>query len=90
MVQIRLSHFLEERIGGVSCVYVSADTVRKALETLTDRHPQLARSIWIRDGVVNPIMAVFLNDELIGPDRLEAPVKSGDQVVLVAAVAGGG
>jgi len=89
MVQIRLSHFLEERIGGVSCVHVSADTVRGALETLTDRHPQLARSIWIRDGVVNPIMAVFLNDELIGPDKLETPVKSGDQMVVVAAVAGG-
>ena|ERR1035441_3843660 len=64
MVQIRLSPFLEERIGWVRCLEVSVTTARSALEALTDRHPQLTRSIWIREGMLNPIMAVFLNDDI--------------------------
>jgi molybdopterin converting factor small subunit len=90
MVQIRLASVLQERIGEISSVDVSADTVSAALRVLTDKYPQLMRLIWVGEvGVANPMLAIFLNDELIGPHQLENPVSPGDQIEILLAVAGG-
>lgn len=90
MVQIRLASFLAERIGEVSSVEVSAQTVSGALRVLTDQYPELVRLIWTGEvGVANPIMAVFLNNELLGAGQWETSVKPGDQIEVLMAVAGG-
>ena len=90
MVQIRLASVLQERIGEISSVDVSADTVSAALCVVTDKYPQLMRLIWAGEvGVANPMLAIFLNDELIRPHELENPVNPGDQIEILLAVAGG-
>jgi molybdopterin converting factor small subunit len=91
MVQIHLASFLQERIGGITSVEVSADTVSGALLALTDMYPQLVRMIWAGEqGVASPMMAVFLNNELVEPLRLQAStVKPGDRIEVLIAVSGG-
>ena len=68
---------------------VSATTVGAALRALTDRYPELARLVWIKEDTVSPMLAVFLNDQLIEPGRMGTSVKPGDQIDLLAAVSGG-
>jgi molybdopterin converting factor small subunit len=89
MIRIRFSTFLSERIGDISSVEVSATTVGAALRELTDRYPELVRLVWIKEDAVSPMLAVFLNDQLIGPGQLGTSVKPGDEIDLLAAVSGG-
>jgi molybdopterin converting factor small subunit len=89
MVRIRFTGFIGERIGGISSVEVSAPTVGSALRALTDRYPELARLIWIGDDIINPMMAVFLNDQLIEAGQLGTSLKPGDGIDLLVAVSGG-
>jgi molybdopterin converting factor small subunit len=89
MIRIRFSTFLSERIGDISSVEVSATTVGAALRALTDRYPELVRLVWIREDAVSPMLAVFLNDQLIEPGQLGTSVKPGDEIDLLAAVSGG-
>jgi molybdopterin converting factor small subunit len=89
MVRIRFTTFLGERIGGISSVEVSATTVGSALRALTDRYPELARLVWTGEDVINPMMAVFLNDQLVEAGQLGTAVKAGDEIDLLAAVSGG-
>ncbi len=89
MIRIRFSTFLSERIGDISSVEVSATTVGAALRALTDRYPELVRLVWIKEDAVSPMLAVFLNDQLIEPGRMGTSVKPGDEIDLLAAVSGG-
>jgi molybdopterin converting factor small subunit len=89
MVRIRFTTFLSERIGDISSVEVSATTVGSALRALTDRYPELVRLVWTGEDVANPMMAVFLNDQLIEPGQLGTSLKPGDEIDLLAAVSGG-
>jgi molybdopterin converting factor small subunit len=89
MARIRLESPFAERIGGTGAVEVPAPTVESALRGLTDRYPQLVRLIWISSDVVNPLLAVFLNDKLLEPHELGAAVEPDDKIDIIAAVAGG-
>jgi molybdopterin converting factor small subunit len=89
MVRIRFTTFFGERIGGLSSAEVPATTVGSALRALTDRYPELARLIWIEEDTLNPMMAVFLNDQLVEAGQLDKAVKAGDEIDLLAAVSGG-
>jgi len=89
MVRIRFTTFFGERIGGLSSVEVSATTVGSALRELTDRYPQLARLVWMKENTLNPMMAVFLNDQMVEAGQMNTVVKAGDEIDLLAAVSGG-
>ena len=89
MVRIRFTTFFGERIGGLNSVEVGATTVGSALRELTDRYPQLARLIWMEQDTLNPMMAVFLNDQMVEAGQMNTVVKAGDQIDLLAAVSGG-
>jgi len=89
MIRIRFSTFLSERIGDISSVEVSATTVGASLRELTNRYPELVRLVWIKEDAVSPMLAVFLNDQLIEPGQLGTSVKPGDEIDLLAAVSGG-
>lgn len=88
-IRIRLTSVLAERIEGIDAVDVDATTVESALRTLTGHHPELSRLLWISAGVLNPAVAVFVNDRLVRPDELGVSVESGDEIDIIPAVAGG-
>ena len=88
MPRIRFTNLFAERIGGVNSVDVPAATVVSALRALTDRHPTLTPLVWAKDGALNPVMVLFLNDRL-GAAEIGTPVGPGDQIDIVPALEGG-
>ncbi len=88
-VRVRLPALFSERIGGISSVELTGHTVEATLRALTDRYAELATLVWRSSSEINPVMAVFLNDAQIPPDKLTAPVKPGDEIVIIPALEGG-
>jgi molybdopterin converting factor small subunit len=89
MPRIRFTNLFAERIGGVNSVEVPAATVGSALRALTDRHPNLTPLVWAKDGALNPVMVVFLNDQQLGAAQIATPVGAGDEIDIVPALEGG-
>ena len=88
MACIRFTNLFAERIGGVSSVDVPAETVESSLRALTDRHPALTPLVW-KDGALNPVIVVFLNDRQLGAAEIGTAVGPGDQIDIVPALEGG-
>jgi hypothetical protein len=86
---IRFTNLFAERIGGVNAVDVPAATVVSALRALTDRHPTLTTLVWAKDGAVNPVMVLFLNNRQLAAAEIATPVGPGDQIDIVPALEGG-
>jgi molybdopterin converting factor small subunit len=89
MPRIRFTNLFAERIGGINSVHVPAATVESALRALTDRHPKLTPLVWAKDGALNPVMVLFLNDRQLGAAEIGTPVGPGDEIDLVPAIEGG-
>ena len=89
MTRIRFTNLFAERIGGISSVDVPAATVESALLALTDRHPDLTPLVWAKDGALNPVMVVFLNDHQLGAAEIGTAVGPGDEIDIVPALEGG-
>ena len=89
MPRIRFTNLVAERIGGVNSVDVVAATVDAALHALTDRYPDLTPLVWAKDGGLNPVMVVFLNDSQLGTAEIGTAVGPGDEIDIVPALEGG-
>ena len=71
-------------------VQVEAGTVGQALNALTTQHPDLKKHLYSDEGKLRAFVNVYLNDEdvrFLG--GLSAPVRDGDTVTVLPAVAGG-
>ena len=89
MTRIRFTNLFAERIDGVNSVDVQGATVESALRALTDRHPDLTPLVWAKDGALNSVMVLFLNDHQLGAAELGTPVGPGDEIDIVPALEGG-
>ena len=89
MTRIRFTNLFAERIGGVNSVDVPGATVELSLRALTDRHPSLTPLVWAKDGALNSVMVVFLNDRQLGAAELGTLVGPGDEIDIVSALEGG-
>jgi molybdopterin converting factor small subunit len=89
VTRIRFTNLLAERIGGVNSVDVPGATVELSLRALTDRHPSLAPLVWAKDGALNPVMVLFLNDRQLGAAEIGTPLGPGDEIDIVPALEGG-
>ena len=89
MPRIRFTNLFAERIGGVNSLDVQGATIESALRALTDRHPDLAPLVWAKDGALNPVMVLFLNDRQLGAAEIGTPVGPGDEIDIVPALEGG-
>jgi molybdopterin converting factor small subunit len=89
MPRIRFTNLFAERIGGVNSVEVQGATVESSLHALTDRHPDLTPLVWAKDGALNSVMVLFLNDRQRGATEIGTPVAPGDEIDIVPALEGG-
>jgi molybdopterin synthase sulfur carrier subunit len=77
-------------VDGQARLEVAGATVREVLGALAERHPSLRGRLFTEKGELNRFVNVFLNDEDVRfLQNLDTPVKDGDGVMLVPAIAGG-
>jgi len=75
--------------GGASVVDVASGTVRTALSELGVKHPALVDRMFDGDRVKR-FLNLYVNDEDVRYlEELETPVKDGDELSIIPAVAGG-
>ena len=89
MPRIRFTNLFAERIGGVNSVEVQGATVESSLRALTEQHPALASLVWAKDGALNPVMVLFVNDRQLTAAEIGASVAPGDEIDIVSALEGG-
>jgi MoaD family protein len=88
-IKVQIPTPMREQAGGSAEVEVSGGTVKAALDDLIQKYPALGAKLF-DNGRLRPYVNVFVNDEDIRYlDDLDTPVKAGEIVALIPAVAGG-
>ncbi len=76
--------------AGEDTVSVHAGTVGEMVNALNEAHPGLGDSLRKPDGTLNKYINIYVNDEDIRfLSGAETPLKDGDQISIVPAIAGG-
>jgi len=89
-VTISIPTPLRRYTGGKSELRVDAQTVGEALELLANAYSDLRKHLYTEQNTLRHFVNVYVNEEDIrhgsGP---ETPVKDGDTIMIVPAIAGG-
>ena len=89
-VTVKLPSILRKHAGGEARVGADGTTLRDVLVDLEQRYPGITRNVYSQDGGLHRFINVYVNDEDVRYlGSLETPVKDGDTVSLLPAVAGG-
>jgi molybdopterin synthase sulfur carrier subunit len=89
-VKIHIPTPLRETTQGEAVVEVAGGTVQAVLDALGQRFPALTPKLFDPNGQVKRFLNLYLNDEDVRfLDNLATPVKDGDEVSIIPAVAGG-
>jgi molybdopterin synthase sulfur carrier subunit len=89
-VKVRIPSPLRSYTNGADVVEAAGGTVGEVLNSLKDQAAGIETRLFKTPGQLNRFVNVYLNDEDIRHlQKLETPVKSGDEVSIVPAIAGG-
>jgi sulfur carrier protein ThiS len=70
-------------------VVLEADSWRQVVDEVRDRFPSFAEQVLTDSGQVAPGFALVVNDEVVPRQAAPAAVRGGDEIALIAAIAGG-
>jgi len=89
-IHIDIPEPLRELAHGAARVTASGATVGAALADLATRHQALAQRVLTRGGDMRPHVNLFLNNaDVRAAQGLATRVQDGDELMVVASVAGG-
>ena len=89
-VTVKLPTILRKHAGGEAKVDADGATLRELLSNLETSYPGITKNVLADDGGLHRFINVYVNDEDVRYlGSLETPVKEGDTVSLLPAVAGG-
>jgi len=89
VITVRIPPTLRAEVGGARQVEAVGDSVREVLDDLVERHPALGPQL-LADGELAPFVNVFVGGEDIRTlDGTDTPVRNGDSLILLPAMAGG-
>ena len=89
-VEIRMPAPLRRLARGCDIVKASGSTVGEILHWLTEAYPELKDRLQDEHGEVRRFINIYVNDKDIRfIKNLETPLKDGDQVSIIPAIAGG-
>ena len=89
-IEIRLPTALRAFADKQEKITVGAATVGDALEQLFKKHERLRQQLMSGDGKLRSFVNVYVNeDDARDKQGLATPVKDGDTVLIVPAIAGG-
>ena len=89
-VKVRIPSPLRSYTNGADVVEVAGGSVGEALNSLKDQASGIETRLFKGPNQLNRFVNVFLNDENIHHlQKLDTPVKAGDEISIVPAIAGG-
>lgn len=89
-IRVRIPAPLRKLVGERDVVSVDGNTVGEVIQALTRTYPALRERLTDEQGELRRFINIYINDEDIRFVRnLETPVKEGDQISIVPAIAGG-
>jgi molybdopterin synthase sulfur carrier subunit len=89
-VQVHLPTVLRPHASGAKTVSAGGSTVGDVLTTLVGQYPGLTGQVVDDSGSLHKFVNVYLNDDDIRYlSALDTPVKDGDEISILPAVAGG-
>ena len=89
-VQVRIPTPLRKFTGGQEAVPADGASIGEIINDLEQNHPGLKERICEADGSVRRFVNLYVNgDDIRFLDNLGSPVKDGDEVSIVPAIAGG-
>ena len=89
-ITIRIPTPLRSFAEGASEVSAEGPTVGEAVRRVVDSYPALRRHLYTQDGKIRNFVGLYLNDnDVRNLQRDATPVKDGDIVSIVPAIAGG-
>jgi len=89
-VDVRLPTVLRSQTGGQSTVSVDASTIGEVLQRLVTEYPGMSGQLLNDDGSLHRFVNVYVNDDDVRYlSLLDTPVKDGDEISILPAVAGG-
>ena len=90
MVTVRVPTSMKALTGGQVEVQVEATTVAEVIERLNDKYNGIKHRLCDETGNVRVFVNIYVNEEDIrGLDGIESATKSGDEVAIIPAIAGG-
>jgi sulfur-carrier protein len=90
MATVKIPTIMRAHVGGEPSVEATGGTLRDVLDDLERRYPGLTSNIVTGEGKLHRFVNLYVNDEdvrFLG--SLDAPVREGDTVSILPAVAGG-
>ena len=88
-VTVSVPTILRTHTGGEKSVEAKGATVAEVIDDLESRHPGIAARL-VKDGKLHRFVNIYLNDEDVRYlGQLDTPVKDGDVVAILPALAGG-
>ena len=89
-IPVRIPTPLRKLTQNQEVVEAEGSTIRELINSLENNYPGLKERICDEQGHIRRFVNIFLNDEDIRfLKESETPVKSGDEVSIVPAIAGG-
>jgi molybdopterin synthase sulfur carrier subunit len=89
-VHVRIPTPLKKLAGERDVIKAKGETVGEVLQWLTEVYPGLNERLRDEQGAVRRFINIYVNDEDIRfHQNLETPVKEGDQISIIPAIAGG-
>jgi molybdopterin synthase sulfur carrier subunit len=74
---------------GAAEIDVDGGTVGAALDAVERKHPGFLAQVLDDDGNVHRFVKLFKNGEHLVRDQLRTPLAAGDELEIIAAIAGG-
>lgn len=89
-ITIQIPTALRPQVANQATVDVAGGSIREILATLTGKYPELGKRLFKGENELNRFINVYVNDEDIRfLENLDTKLKSGDEVSIVPAIAGG-
>ena len=89
-IKVMIPTALRQFADGRDTIELEGSNVGQILEQLGQGFPELKRHLFTDDGALRNFVNVYINDENIRDrDHREIPIKDGDELTIVPAIAGG-
>lgn len=89
-IQVRIPTPLKKLTGDQDVILAIGNTVGEVIQWLTETYPGLRERLRDEEGKLRRFINIYVNDEDIRfREDLETPLKEGDQISIIPAIAGG-